>query len=226
MTPFSFDEKTLKILSNFASIHSSMVIQKDKLSVVNNSNSCIGLYNFPEPYDFNEFGLYDTQEFLSAISVFETFPEINVKDNYLDISSKENKLKYFTTAKELIPKVIDLEDQFNKLDPDLVFNLSADKLALINKISSIIKSKYVFFESRKKKILITVCNELESSNNSYELYIDDIEVNNLEKPVKIELDNFKMLPGEYKIEMKVKNSKMMSRWSNLNGVKYFIAGSI
>lgn len=213
----------MKVLANFASINPSMIIQPDKLSVINNTNSCIGFYPFANSYDFEEFGLYEAPEFLSALSVFDTAPTIDVKDKYLLISSKENKLKYFTTAKNLLPQVPDVATKFEKVKCGLEFTLSADKLALINKISSILKSKYIFFETQKKKILITIANELESSNNSYELFIeDDIVTNELSEPVKIELENFKILPGEYKISL----SSKISKWSNLNGTTYYLACSI
>ena len=70
MTPFSFDDKTMKVLANFSAINPSMIIQPDKLSVINNTNSCIGLYPFAKGFDFEEFGLYEAPEFLSALSVF------------------------------------------------------------------------------------------------------------------------------------------------------------
>lgn len=223
MTPFSFDDKTMKVLANFSAINPSMIIQPDKLSVINNTNSCIGLYPFAKGFDFEEFGLYEAPEFLSALSVFDTPPNIEVKDKYLSISSKDNKLKYFTTAKNLLPTVPDIESKFSKVQCGLEFTLSADKLALINKISSILKSKYIFFETQKKKILITIANELESSNNSYELFIeDDITTNELSEPVKIELNDFKILPGEYKIALSTK----ISKWANLNGATYYLACSI
>lgn len=222
-TPFSFDEKTIKILTNFAGINPSMVIQPDQLSVINSSNSCIGFYPFATKYDFEEFGLYEAQEFLSAISVFDSAPSIDVKDKYLQISGKNDKLKYFTTAKTLLPQVPDVASKFSKVNCALEFTLSADKLAVINKFSSILKSKYIFFETDKKKIKITIANELESSNNSYELFVeDDIVTNKLEEPIKIEFENFKIQPGEYKISL----SPKISRWVNLNNTTYFLACSI
>lgn len=223
MTPFSFDEKTIKVLSNFTTINPSMIIQPDKLSVINNTSSCIGFYPFAKPFDFEEFGLYEATDFLSAISVFDTPPTIEVKDKYLIIANKADKFRYFTTAKTLITAVPDIESKFEKIQPELEFTLTADKLAIINKCSSILKAKYIFFESQKKKILVTVANELESSNNSYELIIeDDITTNKLDQPVKISLEDFKVLPGEYKISL----SSKISRWNNLNGVRYYLACSI
>lgn len=220
---FSFDEKTIKVLANFASINPSMVIQPDKLSVINNSNSCVGFYPFSEPFDFEEFGLYESPEFLSALSIFDTTPNIDVKDKYLEISGKNSKLKYFTTAKDLLPNVPDVGAKFAKVKPELEFTLTADKLAVINKTASIFKSKFIFFETSKKKILITIADELEGSNNSYEILIeDDIEVNDLKEPVKISLDDFKILPGEYKVTL----SSKISRWSNLNGAVYYLACSV
>ena len=112
-TSFSFDDKTIKVLANFAAINPSMIIQPDKLSVINTTNSCIGFYPFATSYDFEEFGLYEAPEFLSAIGVFDTSPNIEVNDKYLMISGKNDKLKYFTTAKNLLPNVPDVGAKFD-----------------------------------------------------------------------------------------------------------------
>lgn len=222
-TPFSFDEKTIKILTNFATINPSMIIQPDKLAVINASESCVGFYEFPKSFDFEEFGLYEVPEFLSAISVFDKAPQIDVKDKYLQITGEKDKLKYFTTAKNLLTEVPDVEDEFKKVQSGLEFTLPADKLAVINKFASILKAKFIFFETEKKKIRVTVGTELESSNNSYELFIeDDIKTNKLDKPVKISFEDFKILPGEYKIAL----APEISKWSNLNGAVYYLACSI
>lgn len=219
---YSFNDKTLKVLANFASINPSLIVYGDKLAVINNSKSVIGEYKFDEPFDFESFGLYECGEFLQAYQAFDK-PSFTVDDKYVLISGAVDKLKYYTTAQELIPKVPNVSDKFEKVDCDLVFSLSADKLALLNKMAGIIKSKFIFFETDGDAIRLTVGDELESSANTYNIAISDgIQTNKLDQPVKIALSDFKILPGDYEIKI----SSKISKFSSTFGVEYYIGTSV
>lgn len=221
---FTPDEKVVKIMANFASINASMVIEPDKLSVINNQSSVVAHYTFPTPFTFNPFGFYDTPDALGIINAMSK-PEIEVKEKFINIiGSNDDKVRYFTTASDLLPKVPDLEPKMSKVDWSLEFSLPADKLAILTKMAGILKSKFIFFETDEKRIRITLGNALESSGNNYELFITDgIKLNNLpdDTNVKIPMIDFKVLPGEYEVKI----SKRPSRWENLNGVVYYISSA-
>jgi hypothetical protein len=68
MKTFTPNDKILKILANFATIHPSMLIEPEHLSVINgNVRSIVAKYKFDEPYDFEPFGFYDTSDALCII---------------------------------------------------------------------------------------------------------------------------------------------------------------
>jgi hypothetical protein len=153
--------------------------------------------------------------------------EIEVEDKFLTITSDGDKLTYYTTAKNLVQEIPDVNALFNGATYQLDFQLPADRLAVMNKMVSILKSKYIFFESDGKLVRITIGDELESSSNNYELVIDDgIKVNCLTEPVKISIVDFKVLAGEYEIKIAKKEArgktKYFSKWDNLNGATYLI----
>lgn len=220
---FMFSTSELKILGNFGSINQSIVINPDKIEVINVGSSVIAKYPYDTPYNFDSFGIYEISDFLGILNVLNK-PNIEVKDSYLNIiGSNNDKVRYFTTAKELIPKVPSIEEKFNKMNCELQFALPADKLAYIMKMASILKSKFIFFETENDRIRITVGDDLDSSANNYELYVEDGITNNvLDKPVKISIEDFKILAGEYEIKI----SKKISRWTNLNNVVYYIFTSV
>ncbi len=215
---FQFNEKETGVLQNFAGINPSMIVDSKGFKVINNAKSVIGFYSFEKPYDFEDFGLYETNEFLTILKALES-PEIEVSDKYLSISTGKDKVKYFTTAQNLLPKVPDVSKKFSDVECEMVFSLSADKLNLLLKMAGILKSKFLFFETDKKKIRITAGDELESSGNNFEVVIEEgITSNKLTEPVKIILADFKIMPGEYKVQLSTK----ISKWECVNGVDYYV----
>ena len=126
---FQFSTKELEILKNFASINQSMIVEQTAFKVKNNSNSVLGFYTYDKPYEFEDFGLYETNEFLTIISALGS-PDIEVSEKFLSISNGKDKVKYFTTAQNLLPKVPNVSKKFESVECDLVFSLSADKLNL------------------------------------------------------------------------------------------------
>lgn len=216
---FNYTEAEINVLKNFATINPSMILDPTGFKVINTSKSVIGNYSFAKPYDFEEYGIYEATDFLAALGAMDN-PQIEVKDKYIVIVDGTSKLKYFTTAKDLLPVVPDVGKKFDTLEPELDFSITSDKLAALLKMAGILKSKYIFFESDKKKIRITAGDELESSNNNYEVIIESgIKANKLSSPVKIILADFKILPGEYKVQLHPK----ISKWENMTGVTYFVS---
>jgi len=215
---FQFTEKEITVLKNFAGVNPSMIVDAKGFKVINNSKSVIGFYDFDKEYSFEDFGLYETNEFLTIIGAMGN-PEIDVNEKYLTIANGKDKVKYFTTAQNLLPKVPNVANKFKDIECELQFTISADKLNLILKMAGILKSKYIFFESDKKKIRITAGDELESSGNNFEVVLEEgITANNLKEAVKITLADFKIIPSEYKVELSTK----ISKWTSTLGVEYFV----
>jgi len=228
---FKFDDEELKILANFSGINQQMLVEPDKLSVISVSKAVLANYPFVNPYNFTEFGLYNTSDFLGLMLAMKN-AEIEVKPKCLSITSNSDKLTYYTTAPELVPKVPDTQKVFASLDYDLQLSIPADRLAIIMKMASMLKSKYMFFEkldlNGKSMVRITVGDELETSANNYELFIENgVVINNLTEAVRISMEEFKILQGEYEVGIARKEVKgkikYFSKWANLNGVTYYIA---
>jgi len=218
VTPFMYTESEINCLKNFSTINTSMILEPDGFKVINNSKSVIGFCKFETPYEYEPFGIYETSEFLTALGAMDK-PQVEVNAKYLNIVDGDASLKYFTTAKDLLPTVPDVGKKFDALECELEFTITADKLAFLLKMATILKSKYIFFESDKKKIRLTAGDELNSSSNNYEVTIEEgIKSNSLTAPVKVVLADFKIMPGAYTVKLSTK----ISKWSNTNGIDYFI----
>lgn len=215
---FMYSDSEINVLKNFATINPSMVMGASSFQVINNAKSVIGLYPFEEPYQYDAFGVYETNEFLTAVNAMKD-PTITVEEKFLSITDGEATLKYFTTAKDLLPVVPDVETKFKQVTCDLVFTLSADKFAFLMKMANILKTKYLFFETEGDKIKLTVGDELCSSSNNYEVLISEgITTNQLSEPVKVVLSEFKIIQGAYEVSV----SSRISKWDSVSGITYYV----
>ncbi len=83
----------------------------------------------------------------------------------------------------MVPKVPDTAKVFAQLDYDLEMKLPADRLAVIMKMASMLKSKFMFFETTEinggSVVRITLGDELETSANNYELFIEMATTQNI-----------------------------------------------
>jgi len=216
---FSFSEVEINVLKNFASVNPSMVISPEGLGVINTAKSVIANYPFAKPYAFEEFGVYEVPELLSVLGALSN-PVIEANDKYLLIKDGESKTRYFTTAKDLLPKVPAVENKFSQVKCELDFTLPAEKLAALFKMAAIIKAEWLFLESDGKKIRLTVGKELDTSSNTFDVTITaDIAANDLEKPVKVPLSDLKVLPGGYDVKI---STAGISRWTADVGATYYI----
>lgn len=220
---FKFTNTQLQILRNFAKINPSQIISPTKFGAIEPSNSIVGVYEFDEPFDFDEFGIYDVPVFLQSIDAFDS-PELEIKKDRVIISEGSARIQFFTTPIDLLKKSIvpDIETKFTQIDCEIDFDLSADKLATIQKTAQILKAKYLFIESDDDVIRLTVTPDtLESSSNCFEVVIrDNIRSNELgDEKLKLPLSELRVLPGDYTIKG---STKKITKWSCFNGVVYYV----
>jgi hypothetical protein len=218
----NFTETQMSVLKNFAGINASMIINPDGLEVINNSKSVIAKYKFDKAYDFAKFGIYEVPELLSVIASL-TKPDITIEEKFLLISDGTSKYKYFTTALDLLPKVPDMA-KADAVEFDLEFDISAEKLNMLFKAAATIKADFIFFETDKKKIRMTVANALDASTSSFDITLETgIKTNKLTKAVKVPVAELKLFAGDYKVKL----SGKISKWSNTIGnLDYYVGTSV
>jgi hypothetical protein len=228
MATFKIPEKTVAVIKNFSQLNPSIVISSDKVEVISTNKSAIGRYIFEEPLPFEEqIGLFDTPEFLSILGIYKS-PDVTTSEKYLTVSEGTSKVRYFTTAANLLPKVLiqnkfdasDIKKRLDTVGCELEFVLPAEKLNMFLKMSQLLRAEWIFFESVDDTIRITVGDELESSNNTWELLITtDIKANTLTTPIKLNVSDLRLVPSDYDVKI---STKGMSGWTSASGIEYYI----
>ena len=90
------NQHTIDTLKNFAGINTNILIKEgDELSTISTMRNIFAKAKVSDSFT-NQFGIYDLNEFLSAVSGFSK-PELTLKDKYLTISSEgsRSKVKYY-----------------------------------------------------------------------------------------------------------------------------------
>lgn len=219
---FKFSQQETDILKNFCTINPQIIIQPNRLQVKNSATTIIAIHDLVAPYDIDtSFGIYDMPNLLSVLSVYKS-PSITLSEDAIRLLIKEGKCSnnYKTHAKELIDAVPDARKKFATLDITLDFVFPQEKLVMLKKMADLQKSAFIFFESIEGAIRVTVGDELESSDNTWEvILVDNIVINELSKVVKTNVADLKLIMCDYHVQIAEYG---MSKWESSVGVEYYI----
>jgi hypothetical protein len=97
------NQNTIETLKNFAGINTNILIKEgDELSTISTMRNIFARAKVSDSFT-NQFGIYDLNEFLSAVSGFSK-PELSLKDKYMTISSEgsQSKVKYYYSDPSVI----------------------------------------------------------------------------------------------------------------------------
>jgi len=213
-------EATLSVLRNFSEINKNLVVQKGKtLTTISEAKTIMGSaeidIDFPQ-----DFGIYDTSEFLSCLALIDT-PSIDFDAKYLTIAGPGNKLKYFFSDPELLTKPN--ADSFTKMegvfeDADTTVEIKEDQYLQLKRASATLKATRLSIKGDEKSIVASVSDPGNDTANSYSLQLKDYEGAPFEYALNME--NLKIMRGDYEVTL---SDKGLSRFKNTNSsMLYYI----
>lgn len=238
MSEFSFKETEQKILANFATINSNIVVQPTKFSIVNGASaSLIAYYVLEQPYEFEPFGIYDLGNFLRVVDSMDPCV-LELLGNYISIRNKAetSEVKYNLTDTDTLPTVKEVGTGFAKQPITLKFSFSADRIAALKRMDNILKFERYYFENRGGTLRVTGTDgTLTEATNPWNIDIpkSDIEVNNLDGELYIRKNDFKLFDGSYDVTFCVRDANetsagfVISGWENtlVTRLSYYIGGN-
>ena len=209
-------KETLALVRNFSTINGSLMLKEgNKLSTISEGKNVMAEADITESFP-QDFGIYDLGEFLGAVSIFDN-PQLDFNEKFVVISDGgKSKIKYFS-AGEGIVKAAPSTIKFPT--PDISFTLGEDALAMILKTSSTLKAGDLSIVGDEDGTLRAVVSDKKNAtSNAYQM---DIGTTDQVFKANLKVENLKMLPGDYTVEIA---SKKISRFKNsaLN-LTYYIA---
>ena len=205
---------TINVLKNFSTINQNLVIKEGSdISTMSAMKNIVAKAKVEEDF-IKEFAIYDLNEFLSALSLFEK-PDLDFQDDYVVITEEGSakSLKYWYSD----PSVVTTPTRdITMPSKELQFDFSSDSLAEITKAASVIGAPDMVLE--KGKLRVTDKKNITANDYATEL---DVPESDVDYKFWFKVENLKLLPGSYSVEV---SSKNISRFSNSNvDIEYFIA---
>lgn len=204
---------TLALFKNFAGINSNLLLKAgNQLATISAQKNVMSDATVAET--FPDFGIYDLNEFLGAMSLFED-PELEFADKYVTISEGGNSIKYFAADASVLTAP---QKAITFPDSDIDFTMTASMLNMIHKTASVLRAADVSVIGDGSSMSISVGDKKNATGNSY-----SANVGTTDKTFRVNLkvENLKMLPGDYQVSV---SSKKISRFQSASSdLVYYVA---
>jgi hypothetical protein len=219
--------ETTSILKNFATINQNLMIKKGKsVATMSAMRNIVASAKVEEEFPIN-FAIYDLNEFLAALSLFEK-PDLDFKEDFVVITengSTSKFLKYWYSDPSVITKPT---KEITMPECEISFSLENELLSNVQKAAAVIGVPDMVLEADMRRTnsdvaLLKVTDKKNATANDYAVKIDVNNNDGKNLPYKFwfKVENLKLLPGKYDVGV---SSKNISQFVNKNvDIQYFIA---
>jgi hypothetical protein len=204
---------TINILKNYASINSNLLLTPgNRLKTTSVNKTVASSITVAEQFPI-EFGIYDLNSFLGALSLF-TDPELEFEEKFVNIKEKNNKIKFFA-AEASILNTPNKDITFPAAD--INFDLSESIFNTIQKTSGVLKASDLSIIGDGTSILLTIGDKKNATSNSYETVVG---LTDKTFKANIKIENLKMLQSSYKVTI---HSRIARFESTIGDLVYYTA---
>jgi hypothetical protein len=206
-------KETVNLIKNFAGINSNLLLkQGNKLATISGQKNVMADATVTET--FPDFAIYDLNEFLGAMSLFED-PELDFQDKYVSIKQGSMNIKFFAADASNLTAP---QKAITFPEAEINFRMTSSMLDMIKKTSSVLRAADVSIVGDGSKVVAVVGDKKNASGNSFSEPVGDTDKN---FKVNLKVENLKMLPGDYDVSI---SSKKISRFKSPNNdLVYYVA---
>lgn len=213
---------TIEVLKNFSTINPNIVVSPgQQLKTIAEAKNILASAEITEDFA-QEFGIYDLNEFLSAINLVGD-PELSFEESFVKLQADasiphKGSVKYFFSEKDILTspsKEVDMPD------PEFSIQIEEDSLNQIRKAAAILGHNELALSGEDGVITAKVLDDKDSTANIFELELDRNNDCKNKFTFIVNISNLKLLPGDYYVSI---SSKLISHWTNSHiPVNYYIA---
>ena len=189
--------RTVELLKNFSTINTGMLfLEGQELRTMAIAKNGLAKAKIEETIP-RRFAIYSLPELLGILSLMKD-PDIELEEGYMLIKSGKQKVKYYYAAENLI--VSPPEDKNITLPSvDVKLTLTAAVLSQIEKVSAVMKFDVISISKDGVKAFDSASYKNSSTANMIDIEVD-VDTTS-EKEFRIKIDNLKMLPGGYNVQI-------------------------
>ncbi len=205
-------KETLTLFKNCAGINSNLLLkQGNKLATISAQKNVMADATVSET--FPDFGIYDLNEFLGAMSLFED-PELDFSEKYVTIKQGSMSIKYFAAEASVLTAP---QKAITFPAAEIEFTMTAAMLNMIHKTASVLRASDVSIVGDGSKVTAVVGDKKNAAGNSFSEPVGDTDKT---FRVNLKVENLKMLPGDYTVSI---SSKKISRFKGAGDLVYYVA---
>lgn len=209
-------DKTLTLLKNFAGINQSILFKEgNNLRTISVMKNILAEATVEEQFP-KDFGIYDLNQFLNGINLYNS-PELDFDNHgYVMIREGKSRSKYFFADQNVI--VTPPDKSIVLPSEDVCFLLDTKELDKLLKASSIYQLPDLSVVGEAGVVKLVVRDKKNDTSNEFSVIVGETDK---EFVFNFKTENIKILPGAYEV---VISKKLLSRFVNTNfDVKYYIA---
>lgn len=217
MSTVALSQTTLNILKNFATINNGIIIKKgNTLRTISNAENILAAANVEESFP-QTFAIYDLNQFLAGLSLFDNPSLVFDNNDYVTIKDGRSRVKYYFSDPEITLKTAP-DKSVKYPGSEIQFTLSAANIAAIQKATGIYKLPDLNISSDEEIVLSVRDNEV-STSNTYDIIVPGTFEGTHSLDLKVE--NIRLLQGDYNVGV---SKHHISEWKHLNlDLTYYIA---
>jgi hypothetical protein len=219
MNKVTLSPKTKEVLQNYATINGSILIREgSQLKTINVGENLISQYECTEVFP-QTFAIYDLNQFLSGLSLFQD-PTLEFNNaEYLTIRGGGRSAKYYFSDPEITLKTAP-DRTVNFPGADIEFSISGDQLTSLRKAANVYSiPDLVFKSSAGGTVTLNLCDRENETSNVYsqEIFGDNTGIYEL----VMKMENVNLVAGNYNVKI---SSKLITEWKHdILPLVYYIA---
>ena len=213
-------DETISVLKNFATINPNIVVRRGfLLKTISEAKNILATAKVAEDFPL-EFGIYDLNEFLSVVSMFDE-PELQFSEdgNSVKVVGEGNQsVKYFFSDQSILTTP---QKDVTMPDTEVEFSINEAQLNQMRKASGALGVTDVVVKKADDNTLSLVVTDIkDATSNSFELNLtNEVKIPSEDFSLVFNISNFKFINGDYKVNI---SSKLISQFTSGN-VQYWVA---
>lgn len=225
---------TVSVLDNFKNINSKIIFNRGGdgfLSLANDEKSIIAFFDLSEEErKIPEHGIYDLSSLLGIFKEMKSSEgfEIDYKEKYLLLKTKNSQVKYYYSPIDLLPKA----PSKNNIDGKILFSLTLKNSDIdkLQTMSNLMGMENIQLNVKEKNAIATIKNINNETSNNFKLILGKCDYPDCE-PVTWAISAWKMMDSvNYNLSLiELGEGKRISKFEAIDadnkkiGLLYYVA---
>ena len=208
--------ETIGILRNFSTINSNIVIDAGStIKTISEAKNIFAKAEIEESFP-SDFGIYDLNEFLSVLNLFDN-PVLEFKGQQIVVQEegKRRSVNYTPSDREILTYP---QKDIKMPSTDVEFELTAGQIATLQKAASTLSVSDIVITAGESGAVVSVTDLDNPTSNSYQFEFEGTQVPEDAKIV-FNINNLKLIAGDYNVSV---SSKLIAEFAGQDAT-YYIA---